>query len=220
MKKAAWLSGGILSAGLLVLGFAMPSSAAPSPVIPDLHPPVLAYPPAVGILGPSRTCLACHPNNGPWKDDAHLVIDVLDQATGKSLKQSDGSFLIVARRGEARTVVTVIGTDGAADGPAPVRNAWLYIDPERIKDVSSLSKFAPGWGVNLPMSCRLVGDSSPAYPSGKVTVLPMTVRPSDDARDDVLELQVMLTRGESVKGKVQEGLIGSYFERKVRLKVE
>jgi hypothetical protein len=48
----------------------------------------------------------------------------------------------------------------------------------------------------------------------------MTLRPGDDARDAEIELQVMLTRGESVKGKPQEGMIGSYFERKVRLKVE
>ena len=52
-----------------------------------------------------------------------------------------------------------------------------------------------------------------------VTVLPMTVQPLDDAKDSELQLQVMLTRGESVKGKAKEGMIGNYFERKVRLKV-
>jgi hypothetical protein len=29
----------------------------------------------------------------------------------------------------------------------------------------------------------------------------------------------MLTKGESVKGKPKEGMIGSYFERKVTLKI-
>jgi hypothetical protein len=29
----------------------------------------------------------------------------------------------------------------------------------------------------------------------------------------------MLTRGESVKGKAREGMVGNYFERKVTLKV-
>jgi hypothetical protein len=70
------------------------------------------------------------------------------------------------------------------------------------------------------MSCRLVGDVSEVYPGAHLTVLPMTVRPADDAWDETIELQVMLTRGEAVKGKGREGPIGSYFERKVRLKVE
>jgi hypothetical protein len=183
-------------------------------------PPTLAYPPAVGILGQSRNCLACHVNNGPWKDDPNLIIDILDKAGGKSLKQKDGTFLITAKRWEAKTVVTVIGTARGAGAPSPYRNAWLYIDPDRIKDASSLNKFAPGWAVNLPMSCRVVGDSSDAYPNATITTLPMTIRPGDDAKDAEIELQVMLTRGESIKGKAQEGMIGSYFERKVRLRLE
>lgn len=178
----------------------------------------LAYPPAVGILGTSRNCVVCHANNGPWKDDATLIIDILDKASGKSLKQKDGTFLISAKRWEAKTVLTVIGAAKGANA-APYRNAWLYVDPERIKD-SSLNKFAAGWSVNLPMSCRVVGDSSDAYPEAAITTLPMTVRPGDDARDAEIELQVMLTRGESVKGKPREGMIGNYFERRVRLKVE
>lgn len=178
---------------------------------------VLAYPPGVGILGMARNCLTCHADNGPWKDDSNLVIDVLDQRSGRSLRQADGSFVIRAKRGEARTVLTVIGTREGA--PAPVRNGWLYVDPDRIGDVSSLGKFAPGWAVNLPMSCRLVGDVSEAYRGAHVTVLPMTVRPGEDARDATVELQVMLTKGEAVKGKAKEGMLGNYFERKVRLEV-
>ncbi|MBI5789145.1 MAG: hypothetical protein HZA78_09860 [Candidatus Schekmanbacteria bacterium] len=197
---------------LLILGIIQ---AALLTVVPF---PALAYPPAVGILGPSRNCLTCHVNNGSWKDDANLIIDILDKSDGKSLKQADGTFLIKAKRYEARTVLTVIGI--AKGEPAPYRNAWLYIDPERIQDASALSKFAPGWAVNLPMSCRVAGDTVEAYPSAKVTVLPMTIRPGEDAKDAELEFQVMLTSGESVKGKAKEGLIGSYFERKVRLKVD
>jgi hypothetical protein len=170
-------------------------------------------------LGQSRNCLVCHAGNGPWKDDSALIIDVLDKASGKSLKQKDGTFLIAAKRWEAKTVVTVIGTAKGAN-PPPYRNAWLYVDPERIKDASALNKFAPGWSVNLPMSCRVVGDTADAYPNATVTTLPMTVRPGDDARDAEIELQVMLTRGEAVKGKPREGIIGSYFQREVRLKVE
>ena len=47
----------------------------------------------------------------------------------------------------------------------------------------------------------------------------MTVRPTDAARDGELQLQVMLTKGESVKGNAMQGLSGNYFERKVKLKV-
>jgi hypothetical protein len=69
------------------------------------------------------------------------------------------------------------------------------------------------------MACRLVGDASKTYPGAQITVLPMTVRPGDDAQDAEIELQVMLTKGESVKGKPKEGMLGSYFVRKVRLTV-
>jgi hypothetical protein len=178
----------------------------------------LAYPPAVGILGTSKNCLTCHASNGPWKDEKDLIIDVLDKSSGKSLRQSDGTFLISAKRGESRTVVTVIGWNGA---PTPYRNAWIYVDPSRIGDPSSLSKFAPGWAVNLPMSCRVVGDAVQAYAGASTTALPMTVRAGDDAPAEVeIQLQVMLTRGESVKGKPTQGMEGNYFERKVRLKVD
>ncbi len=179
-----------------------------------------AYPPAVGILGPARNCLSCHSSDGPWKDPAGLIIDILDKTSGKSLRQGDGTFLISARRGELKTVVTVIGWKADAAGPAPFRNAWLYVDPKRIADPSSLNKFAAGWMVNLPMSCRIVGDSVDAYSRAPLTALPMTVRAGDDAADAEIELQVMLTRGDSVKGDAKKGMAGNYFERRVRLKVE
>ena len=182
--------------------------------------PLAAYPPAVGILGQSRNCRTCHVDNGPWKDETRLIIDILDRATGKSLRQKDGAFLISVKRGKLKTVFTVIGWRAQEAGPVPYRNAWLYIDPTRIADSSSLSKFAPGWTVNLPMSCRIVGDTVEAYPGARVTALPMTVRPGDDAGDAELELQVMLTRGESVKGQAQQGLEGNYFQRLVRFRVE
>jgi hypothetical protein len=181
-------------------------------------PTALAYPPAVGILSNKHNCLECHQNNGPWKDDQRTIVDVLDKDTMKSLKQADGSFVIGMKRGAARKLLTVIGRTKGDAAEAPYRNAWLYIDPKTIGS-ASLSKFAPGWDVNLPMSCRIVGDKLELYEGATLTVLPMTVRPTDAAQDVELTLQVMLTKGESVKGAPKEGMIGSYFERKVKLKV-
>ena len=181
-------------------------------------PTALAYPPAVGILSNKKNCLECHANNGPWKDDPRTIIDILDKDTLKSLKQTDGSFLIETKRGAAKTLLTVIGRAKGDAAEAPYRNAWLYIDPKTIGS-ASLSKFAPGWDVNLPMSCRIVGDTLDQYAGATLTVLPMTIRPTDAAQDAELTLQVMLTKGESVKGKPKEGMIGSYFERRVKLKV-
>ncbi|MBI3926215.1 MAG: hypothetical protein HY319_11790 [Armatimonadetes bacterium] len=179
----------------------------------------LAYPPAVGILGKSVNCLACHVNNGPWKDDERTIIDVSDQGTRKSLRQPDGTFLVEVKRGETKTLLTVTGRSGLdAENQAPYRNAWLYIDPGSIA-TSSLSKFAPGWEVNLPMACRIVGDILEGFEGARITVLPMTVRPTDAAQDATLSLQVMLTRGESAKARPREGMVGSYFERRVKLKV-
>lgn len=177
-----------------------------------------SYPPAVGILGKAKSCVSCHVNNGPWTDEKKTIIDVLDKETMKSLRQSDGSFLLEVKRGQQKTVLTVIGRIQDDDSPSPYRNAWTYIDPTRI-ETNSLSKFAPGWAVNLQMSCRVVGDKVQGYEGAKVTMLPMTVQPLDDAKDAELQMQVMLTKGESVKGKAKEGMIGNYFQRKVILKV-
>jgi len=176
------------------------------------------YLPAVGILGKAKNCLACHTNNGLWKDDAKTIIDILDQDTKESFKQADGSFLIEVKRGEVKTVLTLIGRTKEDTVEVPYRNAWLYVDPKTLES-NSLSKFAPGWDVNLPMSCRIVGDKLEGYEGARLTVLPMSVRPSDAAQNAELTLQVMLTKGESVKGKPKEGMLGSYFERKVKLRV-
>ena len=177
-----------------------------------------SYPPAVGLLGKSKNCLVCHANNGPWQDEENTIIDILDKETKKSLAQPDDSFLIEAQRGQIKTVLTVIGRKKGDKEEAPYRNAWLYVDAKRIKS-NSLLKFAPGWSVNLPMACRIVGDKLGGFNGAKITVLPMSVRPGDDAQDADLQLQVMLTKGESVKGKAKEGMKGNYFERVVRLKV-
>ena len=176
------------------------------------------YPPGVGILGKSKSCMSCHVNNGPWADDQKTIIDILDKGTMKSLRQPNGTFLLDVKRGEQRIVLTVIGRTKDDDVPLPYRNAWLYIDPMRI-EMNSISKFAPGWAVNLQMACRLVGDKVAAYEGAKITVLPMTIQPLDDAAETEIQLQVMLTKGESVKGNAKEGMIGNYFERKVKLKV-
>ncbi|OGW80051.1 MAG: hypothetical protein A3G33_04100 [Omnitrophica bacterium RIFCSPLOWO2_12_FULL_44_17] len=178
----------------------------------------MSYPPAVGILGKAASCMSCHANNGPWTDERQTIIDVLDKDTMKSLGQADGTFLVTVKRGEPKTLLTVIGRTKGDTAEAPYRNAWLYLDASTIGG-SSLSKFAPGWDVNLPMSCRIVGDKLEQYEGAALTVLPMTIRPTDVARDAELTLQVMLTQGESVKGKPKEGMLGSYFERKVKMKV-
>ena len=179
----------------------------------------LAYPPGVGILGKSKSCLSCHVANGPWKDDQKTIVDILDKETLKSLRQDDGSFLLEVKRGQQKSVLTIIGRTANDDAPPPYRNAWLYVDPARI-ETNSLSKFAPGWAVNLQMSCRIVGDKLTGYEGAKITALPMTVQPLDDAEDAEVQLQVMLTKGESVKGNAQEGMSGNYFERTVKLVVK
>ena len=189
-------------------------------VIPSLDPDsqqAYAYPPGVGILSKSKNCLACHANNGPWTDEGKTIIDIIEKDSRKSFRQPDGSFLLQIKRHEPLTVRTVIGykKDGAI---APYRNGWIYIDPTTIES-SSLSKFAPGWDVNLQASCRLVGDKLEGDEDFDLSVLPMTIRPLDSARDAQIILQGMLTRGESVKGKGKEGMIGMYFERIVNIKV-
>ncbi len=179
---------------------------------------LFSYPPAVGILGKSKSCLACHVNNGPWKDDQKTIIDLLDKDTMKSLRQSDGRFLIEAKRGRRVTVLTVIGSAKESGIAAPYRTAWIYVDPKRI-GADALSVFAPGWDVNLQMACRLVGDKLPGFESADVSVLPMTLQPLENARDSDVQLQVMLTKGEAVKADAKKGMLGSYFERTVTLKV-
>ncbi len=177
-----------------------------------------AYPPGVGILTKSKNCMACHINNGVWSDEDKTIIDVLDAETKKSLKRSDGSFLIEVKRNQARTVLTVIGRSKDDEVEKPYRNAWTYIDPKTIGS-SSLSKFAPGWECNLQLACRVVGDNVNGYEGATITALPMTVRPTDAARNSELQLQVMLTKGESVKGNSQQGMKGNYFEKVVHLEV-
>ncbi|EQB63092.1 MAG: hypothetical protein RBG1_1C00001G0671 [candidate division Zixibacteria bacterium RBG-1] len=181
-------------------------------------PEALSYPPAVGILGKVKNCVSCHANSGPWTDEGKTIIDIIDKGTRKSLKQADGSFLISVKRNQLVTVLTVIGRSKDDKQAAPYRNAWLYVDPKTINN-SSLSKFAAGWDVNLPLSCRVVGDTLAGFQGAKITVLPMSIRPTDAALDAELTLQVMLTKGESVKGNPRKGMLGNYFEKKVVLQV-
>lgn len=178
----------------------------------------IAYPPAVGIVGKSRDCLKCHANNGPWTDETQTILDIIDATSGESLRLPGGEFLIEVERGRTRTVITQIGRKAGDEVPPPIRNAWLYVDPEQI-ETGALSKFAPGWTVNLPMACRIVGDEVDRYPGAAITSLPMTMRPGDAAQDSELELQVMLTAGKSAKGKPNDWLKANYLVRKVRLRV-
>lgn len=180
---------------------------------------VIAYPPAVGILGKSQNCLNCHVDNGGWVDGSELIIDIVDMETKTSLKQPDGSFLLKSQRGKSVTVLTIIGYKTDNEDVIPYRNAWLYVDPDRI-NTSALSKFPAGWDVNLPMACRIVGDKLDMYPDAYITALPMTIRPTDAANNATVTLQVMLTKGETVKGNPRQGMKGRYFERILHLKVE
>lgn len=177
-----------------------------------------AYPPGVGILSKSKNCLACHSNNGPWTNESKIVVDIIEKDSKKSFRQPDGTFLLQVKRNEQLTVRTVIGYRKNPAEMPPYRNGWIYIDPTTIES-TSLSKFASGWDVNLQMACRIVGDALDGVDDANITVLPMTIRPTDAARDAQIVLQFMLTRGESVKGKGKEGMVGNYFERSVTLKV-
>lgn len=180
---------------------------------------VLSYPSAA-VVNRAKSCLSCHVNNGPWQDDEKTIIDIIDKDTGKSFKQPDGTFLIQASQEETKTVLTLLGRIKEDESPTPYRNGWVYIDPvEQEKGSASSSKFAPGWEVNLSLGCRLVGDQQQSFEGAKISVAPMTLQPLQNAKDAEIQLQVMLTKGESVKGKPKEGMIGSYFERKVYLKV-
>ena len=182
--------------------------------------PASAYPPAVGIVGEARNCMACHANDGPWTEDASLIVDLLDKESGKSLREKDGSFLISAKPEQKRTVLIVLGRAKGDTAPAPHRNGWIFVDPALISRDHLGSKFAPGWEADLSMSCRLVGDNHKAFEGAKITVLPMTVRPTGAAKDAEVEWQILMTSGEAVKGDAKQGLVQNYFERKVRLKVE
>lgn len=179
---------------------------------------LFAYPPAVGITGKAKNCLVCHVSNGPWQDDTNLIIDLLDKGTGKSFKQSDGTFLVAVKPNVILEIITVIGVTKEG-GEAPHRNAWLYVNPTTLTEKDSEAWFGQGWWVNLPLSCRLVGDSLPSYPGANITALSMLIKAHENAKDSQLQLQVMLTKGDAVKGKPKEGTIGSYFERTVFLKV-
>jgi len=176
-----------------------------------------AYPPAVGVIGNAKNCLACHSNNGQWQDEGQTIIDILDKSTKKSLLQPDGSFLIEVKRNEVVDILTVIGRSADDKADAPYRNAFLYIDPTTI-GTTSLSKFAPGWNVNLSMSCRMVGDKLEGYKGAKITVVPSSIRPTNGARDAEVSLQVLLTKGSTEKGNAF-GVISNYYEKKVKLKV-
>jgi hypothetical protein len=177
-----------------------------------------AYPPGVGILSSSKNCVSCHKNNGPWRDDNNLIVDIIDKETQRSLRQPDGSFLISTRRYEAKTVYTIIGSRKKQDLAQPDKNSWLYIDTTTLGK-NTLSKFAPGWEVNLPLSCRITGDEVKGYENSTLTSLPMTLRPLTDAHDGPLMLQVLLSKGDAAKQNTSS-MLASYFERTVHLRID
>jgi hypothetical protein len=164
--------------------------------------------------------MACHANDGPWRDDASLIIDLVDRETGRSHRRRDGTFLTSAKPEQKRTVFIVVGRASGDSAPVPLRNGWIFVDPALINREHLGSKFAPGWEADLIMSCRLVGDTYKGYEGAKLTVLPLTLRPTGAAKDAEVEWQVLVTGGEAVKGDAKQGLVQKYFERRVRLRVE
>ena len=177
-----------------------------------------ASPPAVGIIGNARSCMTCHVSNGSWTEGPGLVIDLIDKDTQQSLRQPDGSFLLTAKRGTAKTVMAVIGYSGLAPDQSPYRNGWIFVDSTTIGN-SSLSKFAPGWEINLAYGCKIAGDKVAAYPDAALTSAPITILPTETAKDGEVTFQMLMTRGESVKGRAKEGLTGNFHARAVHLHV-
>ncbi len=178
----------------------------------------LAYPPAVSIMGMSTSCVDCHLNNGPWIEDDLLVIDILDKESKQSLSQPDGTFLVEVPRNTNRTVLCVIGRLADDPNPAPLRNGWIFFDPKMV-DKPALSKFLPDWEVNATYGCRLVGDKLDRYPGATLTVTSMTIRPTDKAEDGILTWMLGLTVGDPPKGKPTEGMLGNFYEYRLKLRI-
>lgn len=179
----------------------------------------LASPPAVGIAGNAKSCAACHSAVGPWVDGPGLIFDLLDNATGQSLKQEDGSFLVACAPEQAVTVLAVLGYRKDAGPLMPHRNGWLLVDTTTIGG-GALSVFAPGWELNIPYGCRITGDAVPAYAGQIVSAAPLTIRPTVNAKDATVSLQALLTSGDAVKGKANEGVTQNYHERTVHLQIK
>ena len=111
--------------------------------------PANAYPPAVGIMGKAKNCLVCHTDNGNWLDNNDLIIDIINKNNGQSLRQSDGSFLLQARRNESVTILTVIGYRSSDPQLIPENNAWIYVDPATIGNPESGKTFIGTYGGKL-----------------------------------------------------------------------
>lgn len=174
-----------------------------------------AYPPAVGVTGNSPNCLSCHVENGPWEDDDMAAVDILDKATGKSLRQGDGSFMLSAHRNEPKTIMVVLGRRAGDTEEPPTRNGWIFVDHQ----ASTMTKFPEGWQANVQFGCRVVGDTMTGFEGARVTIAPMTLVAGEDARDAELTLHAMISKGTGVKGKAKEGLISNFLDRKLKLKI-
>ncbi len=108
---------------------AAPSLALLPTVLIGLANSALAYPPAVGVLCKSRFCTTCHASNGPRRNEEKTIVDVLDAATHRSLRQADGRFLLQVERGKTATILTAIGRAKGDRVAPPRRNAWAFVDP-------------------------------------------------------------------------------------------
>lgn len=172
---------------------------------------VSAYP-AASLEGRQKSCLSCHKNTGPWKDESKIVIDIIDPQTGESFKQEDGSFLIEVKRDEVRRVKTVLGVSSDLEW-VPEFVAWLYADPEEIQRAPESSlKFAPNWEVNRPFCGKRVAGTVKGFEGKKVATLTMSLRPLKEAKDADISLQVLFK-------SFDRTLVGNYYERKVNLRV-
>lgn len=169
-----------------------------------------AYP-AASLEGRQKSCIACHQNSGPWNDESKLLIDIVDAASGKSLKTADGSFEIAVRRGEERRVRTVFGADQSLPW-RPECAGWLYVDPRELETApESSSKFAPGWAVNRAFCGKRLNEDLKEYPGKKGGGLTMTLSPREGAKDATIELQVLFK-------SMDPTLVGNYYVKRVNLK--
>lgn len=168
--------------------------------------------PASSLEGRQKSCLSCHKDTGPWKDESKMVIDIIDPETGQSFRQVDGSFLIPVKRNEVRRVKTVLGASADLEW-VPECVAWLYVDPEELQKAPESSlKFAPHWEVNRPFCGKRLVETLKGFEGKKVATITMSIRPLKEAKDATVLLQVLFK-------SFDRTLVGNYFEHKVNLKV-
>ncbi len=168
--------------------------------------------PAASLEGRQTTCMSCHEESDKWSDPDEVIIDIIDPATGASFRQADGSFLIPVGRGGERRVKSVFGVRPDLEFP-PDMVGWLYVDPTELKNApESGLKFAPGWEVNRPFCGKRLVERVKGFEGDKMAAITMTLRPSAEAGDAELQLQVFFK-------SLARGMEGSYYQERVLLQV-